>query len=66
MMITLSRVLTPNQVQKVTSLVSGLSWRDGADTAGPTAREVKRNEQVDLTGGAVRSDVTSRTVVCNP
>ncbi|KCZ85996.1 2OG-Fe(II) oxygenase [Hyphomonas adhaerens MHS-3] len=50
MMITLSRVLTPNQVQKVTSLVSGLSWRDGADTAGPTAREVKRNEQADLTG----------------
>ena len=50
MMITLSSVLTPDQVQKVTHLASGLTWRDGATTAGPTARQVKRNEQADLSG----------------
>ncbi|MEZ6001297.1 Fe2+-dependent dioxygenase [Hyphomonas sp.] len=50
MMITLSSVLTPDQVQKVTSLASGLSWRDGATTAGAVARQVKRNEQAELTG----------------
>jgi len=50
MMITLSSVLSPDQVQKVTRLVSGLSWRDGATTAGAVARQVKRNEQADLSG----------------
>ncbi|MEZ5986961.1 MAG: Fe2+-dependent dioxygenase [Hyphomonas sp.] len=50
MMITLSSVLTADQVQKVTHLASGLTWRDGATTAGPTARQVKRNEQADLSG----------------
>jgi PKHD-type hydroxylase len=50
MMITLSSVLTPDQVQTVTRLASGLSWRDGATTAGPIARQVKRNEQADLSG----------------
>jgi PKHD-type hydroxylase len=50
MMITVSAVLTPDQVHKVTSLASGLSWRDGATTAGAVARQVKRNEQADLSG----------------
>ncbi|KCZ89702.1 2OG-Fe(II) oxygenase [Hyphomonas jannaschiana VP2] len=50
MMITVSAVLTPDQVHKVTRLASGLSWRDGATTAGAVARQVKRNEQADLSG----------------
>jgi predicted 2-oxoglutarate/Fe(II)-dependent dioxygenase YbiX len=50
MMITLSSVLTPDQVRQVISLASGLSWRDGATTAGAVARQVKRNEQAELTG----------------
>jgi len=56
MMITLSGVLNPDQVREVTTLASGLAWRDGTATAGPTAREVKRNEQADL-GGATGSVV---------
>lgn len=50
MMITLSGVLTPDQVREVTTLASGLTWRDGTTTAGSVARQVKRNEQADLTG----------------
>jgi PKHD-type hydroxylase len=50
MMITLSSVLTPGQVQKVTHLASGLTWHDGTHTAGAAARQVKRNEQADLSG----------------
>ena len=50
MMITLSGVLTPEQVKEVTTLAGALTWRDGTLTAGSTARQVKRNEQADLTG----------------
>jgi len=50
MMITLSGVLTPDQIREVTTLAGGLSWRDGTATAGATARQVKRNEQADLSG----------------
>ena len=50
MMITLSGVLTPAQASEVTKLATGLSWRDGTTTAGAIAREVKHNEQADLTG----------------
>lgn len=32
--------------------IDGLSWRDGAATAGAAARGVKRNEQADLSGRA--------------
>lgn len=49
MLLTISRLLSPDQLAEARSLVEGLSWRDGAETAGPTARQVKRNEQADLT-----------------
>ena len=57
MMITLSSVLTPDQVRQVTSLASGLNWRDGATTAGAVARQVKRNEQAELAGEIGRAHV---------
>ncbi|MEZ5998703.1 MAG: Fe2+-dependent dioxygenase [Hyphomonas sp.] len=50
MFLTLSSILSPAQLAEVRTLAEALSWRDGASTAGPTARQVKRNEQAELTG----------------
>lgn len=41
-------VLDADTLAWVRGQVDGLSWRDGAVTAGPAARGVKRNEQADL------------------
>jgi len=58
MLITISGVLDEAALGAARDLIPALSWRDGAETAGDTARAVKRNEQADLgtrTGTALRA-----------
>jgi PKHD-type hydroxylase len=58
MLITISGVLDEAALQAAQDMIPALSWRDGAETAGETARAVKRNEQADLatrTGTALRA-----------
>lgn len=68
MMITLRGVLTPAQVTEITRIVRALNWRDGTMTAGPTAREVKRNEQADLSGatGTVVKKILQEAIEKHP
>lgn len=48
MLLNLSGVLTPEDLVQARDLAATLSWRDGAETAGAVARQVKRNLQADL------------------
>ncbi|MEP1143976.1 MAG: Fe2+-dependent dioxygenase [Henriciella sp.] len=57
MLITIANVLDAEALEQVHSLMKTVRWKDGAETAGFTAREVKRNLQADLisrTGVQVR------------
>lgn len=49
MLLTLSGVLTPDNLAEVRALLGTLAWQDGAKTAGSVAKAVKRNQQADLT-----------------
>lgn len=48
MLIKIANVLGPEDLETAQDLCKAVSWRDGAETAGKTARQVKRNEQADL------------------
>lgn len=48
MQLTLGGVLSAEDLNQAQMLVSQLSWRDGTETAGETARAVKNNRQADL------------------
>lgn len=52
MLLIAGEVLDPAALAWVEGQIAGLDWRDGAATAGPAARGVKRNEQADLSGAA--------------
>lgn len=57
MLLTISGVLDAAAVSEALDLIPSLTWKDGAETAGATARAVKRNEQTDLSsrsGAALR------------
>ncbi len=49
MLITISKVLDADHRALLTELLASLAWKDGAETAGRAARQVKRNLQADLT-----------------
>lgn len=49
MLLTISDVLSQAQQSEARELLGTIAWRDGAETAGPTAKAVKLNEQADLT-----------------
>lgn len=68
MLLTLSGVLSADQLAEARRLAEGLGWRDGAETAGPTARAVKRNLQADLTtrSGAKLRDLLTAAVQSHP
>jgi len=51
MFLTLGNVLDGAALEKAHARIAGLNWRDGAVTAGTTAKQVKRNEQADLSSG---------------
>ena len=62
MLITIANLLDLAVLQQVRELLPTLRWKDGAETAGATAREVKQNLQADLTsrtGVKIRDIVTS-------
>ena len=68
MLITIANVLDLEALDKVRSLITTVRWKDGAETAGATAREVKRNLQADLTSrtGAQLRDQLVQTISSNP
>ncbi len=55
MSILVAAVLDADQVQGMSADLRQLDWRDGAKTAGRTARAVKRNQQADTTTKAGRA-----------
>lgn len=48
MLISISSVLDTDQLGLVRGLLSDVVWKDGAETAGRVARQVKNNQQADL------------------
>ncbi len=63
MLITISQVLSSDEIAGLREQALGLRWRDGAETAGGAARRVKRNEQADLSsraGAKIRDLLTER------
>lgn len=57
MPLTISQILDAETITRTQQQISGLVWKDGAETAGRAAREVKRNFQADL---ASRTGVNMR------
>lgn len=49
MLISISEVLDADQRQLLNGLLGTLVWKDGTETAGRVAAQVKRNQQADLT-----------------
>lgn len=61
MIISIGAIQDSSTLAKVQDGLNGLTWQDGRATAGPVAREVKRNEQAILTdppGKALRELLT--------
>jgi len=48
MLITIANLLDQPALEQVQTLIATVRWKDGAETAGKTAREVKHNLQADL------------------
>ncbi|WP_430431309.1 Fe2+-dependent dioxygenase [Oceanicaulis sp.] len=48
MHLTIGSILSAESLAEARALMDQLRWSDGAKTAGPTARRVKRNRQADL------------------
>lgn len=48
MLLTIANVLSQSALEQVRDSLKTLRWKDGAETAGAMAREVKRNLQADL------------------
>lgn len=49
MFLTIGQLISPSELSEIRKALGLLNWRPGVETAGATARAVKRNEQVDLT-----------------
>lgn len=48
MLISISQVLDADQRELLSGMLDALDWKDGAETAGRVAAQVKRNQQADL------------------
>ena len=68
MLITIANLLDAAALDRVRALIATLRWMDGAETAGATAREVKRNLQADLTSrtGAELRQLVMTALVDHP
>ena len=68
MLITIASVLHEDALERARELTKVLRWADGAETAGPTAREVKRNLQADLSSrsGAQLRDLLTAAIRSHP
>ena len=51
MLITISNVLDGDQLTLLQGLIPALTWKDGAETAGHVAKQVKHNQQAELSSG---------------
>ncbi len=60
MLLPIANILDQAKLAEATELMALVNWRDGAETAGKIAREVKRNLQADLTS---RSGAKLRTLL---
>ena len=60
MLLPIANVLDSAKLAEAQEMLALLTWRDGADTAGKTAREVKRNLQADL---STRSGAKLKTLL---
>jgi len=70
MLITISNVLDADHLTLLRGMIPALTWKDGAETAGHVAKQVKQNQQADLesiTGQKIeqvlRDAVTSNSVL---
>nr|WP_070959012.1 Fe2+-dependent dioxygenase [Hyphomonas sp. Mor2] len=68
MLISISDVLDADEQSLVNGLLDGVTWKDGAETAGRVARQVKHNLQADLREGvgAKIEEILSKAIVRNP
>ncbi len=68
MLISISSVLDADQLGLVTGLLPEVVWKDGAETAGRVARQVKNNQQADLsqTIGPKIEQILFRQISQNP
>ena len=68
MIITIANVLDMDTLERAHGLAKVLRWVDGAETAGPTAREVKHNLQADLSSrsGAQLRELLGATIKAHP
>lgn len=55
MILSIAAIPEAERLAQISEAVAKVSWRDGRTTAGPVAREVKRNEQAILTDDAGRA-----------
>lgn len=68
MLTIIENVLNDAQLSRLSGLIAGLAWEDGAKTAGATARRVKHNLQANLSSeiGQKVGDTLSRAVLRHP
>jgi PKHD-type hydroxylase len=68
MLISISEVLDGDHLGLVNGLLESLAWKDGAETAGRVARQVKHNQQADLsqTVGPKVEQILSEAISSNP
>ena len=68
MLLKIANVLTEEALADLKTQLGLLSWVDGTKTAGRTARQVKRNQQADLTSrsGAKVRDLLSEAIKGHP
>ena len=68
MILSIAAIQDAEKLAQIQTGVEAVSWRDGRETAGPVAREVKRNEQAILTDGPGRAlrDLLTPIISENP
>ncbi|MCI4644715.1 MAG: Fe2+-dependent dioxygenase [Hyphomonadaceae bacterium] len=68
MSLLIAEVLDAEELREARELTATLAWRDGAKTAGATARAVKRNLQADLSSrtGAKLRDMLDEAIASHP
>lgn len=60
MLITISNIFSPNGLESAHKRINKLEWKSGLNTAGKTAKQVKKNFQADLSqgiGAVLQSDI---------
>ena len=68
MLLPIGDVLSEDQLSEVDRLLGTLAWRDGKETAGRVAKQVKINTQADLTNrtGAKLRDILREAIINHP